>query len=384
MSTDLPSWFTHDASARFDKKLCLLRDKFGDAGIAWYWYLIETLAGQDDGTYPHRLNLLASVSMIPLEHLENFILTCKGLGLIQETKEHLLFSPSLMRRLEKWKAVREKRKVAGSTGAAKRWELKGKVDSKCLAIIANTTAMANANNDGELAIYGKKQTASSNPLGINNIADSKRISHKIEPLETQQTVLDNELETLNNVDSKCIASTVQYNTCTVLDICTSTNNNNINNNNNNNYSDSTKGKGKLSKKMLEVSEGAKPFGALGIVMLSDSEATEVRKRCFNLPDVFDRAIELLEIQMKDNPKKVKSAYRTLLKWVCTAALEDVTRNKKALRETMNLGASNVAVPIKFPTAQERARERQAETERRFLAGEYDGKLKTKKQIEVEQ
>ena len=77
-----PRWFSHDCTARQDQKLLLLRDKWGDAGVAWYWYLIETLMGQDNLRFPTKLKLLSELSLIPEKNISDFIYDLKKFNLI--------------------------------------------------------------------------------------------------------------------------------------------------------------------------------------------------------------------------------------------------------------------------------------------------------------
>jgi uncharacterized phage protein (TIGR02220 family) len=114
-------YFSHDANARQDEKILMLRAEHGWEGYGIYWALVEMMFESTESVLHHSKIKGISVSYnIDIAVLKEIINTCIQENLFQ-TEGDLFWSESLVRRKEKFREVREKRSEAGKKGAAKRW-----------------------------------------------------------------------------------------------------------------------------------------------------------------------------------------------------------------------------------------------------------------------
>lgn len=115
-------YFSHDANARQDEKILMLRAEHGWEGYGIYWALIEMMFESSDSALHHsKVKGIAVSYNIDMALLNQIIDTCIEQNLFQ-SEDDLFWSDSLIRRKNKFRDIKNKRSEAGKKGAAKRWE----------------------------------------------------------------------------------------------------------------------------------------------------------------------------------------------------------------------------------------------------------------------
>jgi len=109
-------YFPHDFNARTDRKILRLRQVLGVEGYGIYWMLIETLATEEDFSYPiSDIDLLSDTFGTSKEKVEAVV---KQFGLFEIDKQAKFFSLSLIARMQKYIELSNKARKA----AVIRWE----------------------------------------------------------------------------------------------------------------------------------------------------------------------------------------------------------------------------------------------------------------------
>jgi Txe/YoeB family toxin of Txe-Axe toxin-antitoxin module len=114
-------YFSHDANARQDEKVLMLRAEHGWEGYGIFWALVEMMFESSDSTL--HLNKIRGIAVsynIPITVLESVINTCITEDLFVSDGEKF-WSDSLIRRKTKYMEIKEKKSEAGRKGMAKRW-----------------------------------------------------------------------------------------------------------------------------------------------------------------------------------------------------------------------------------------------------------------------
>jgi len=109
-------YFSHDSNAKDDPKCVMLIEKLGMEGYGIYWVLIETLREQPEYCYP--MSLIPALARRYNTTEDSMRAVVADFGLFEVTDDDHFFSPSLMRRMEKWCEYREKQRAK----AMKRWD----------------------------------------------------------------------------------------------------------------------------------------------------------------------------------------------------------------------------------------------------------------------
>lgn len=100
------NYFTHDFNARHDRKSLRLRKVLGCEGYGIYWMIIETLATQENFSYPLKdIDLLADEFDSSVEKVEAVI---RQFDLFQIDESNNFFSLSLVARMQKFLEISEK------------------------------------------------------------------------------------------------------------------------------------------------------------------------------------------------------------------------------------------------------------------------------------
>ncbi|NJP37901.1 DUF4373 domain-containing protein [Alkalicoccus luteus] len=137
-------YFSHDANARNDEKILMLRAEHGWEGYGIYWALIEMMFEASESVLHHKkIKGIAVSYSIDITLLQSVINTCISEGLFDTDDIHF-WSNSLLRRKEKYKEMKNKRSEAGKKGMAKRWGSK------------KDDEMKNANNDNTVITKNNK------------------------------------------------------------------------------------------------------------------------------------------------------------------------------------------------------------------------------------
>lgn len=114
-------YFSHDANARNDEKVLMLRAEHGMEGYGIYWALLEMMFESTDTTLSHdKLRGLSVSYNVDITLLESVINTCISERLFVSDGEKF-WSESLLRRKGKFQDLKKKRSEAGKKGMAKRW-----------------------------------------------------------------------------------------------------------------------------------------------------------------------------------------------------------------------------------------------------------------------
>jgi hypothetical protein len=114
-------YFSHDANARQDEKILMLRAEHGWEGYGIYWALVEMMFEASDSALHHnKIRGIAVSYNINITVLESVINTCITEELFVSDGEKF-WSDSLIRRKNKYQEIKEKKAEAGRKGMAKRW-----------------------------------------------------------------------------------------------------------------------------------------------------------------------------------------------------------------------------------------------------------------------
>jgi hypothetical protein len=114
-------YFSHDANARQDEKILMLRAEHGWEGYGIYWALIEMMFENGDTALSHdKIKGLAISYNIDITMLQSVINTCIAERLFASDDDKF-WSESLKRRKEKYQENKAKKSSAGKKGMEKRW-----------------------------------------------------------------------------------------------------------------------------------------------------------------------------------------------------------------------------------------------------------------------
>ena len=118
-------YFSHDSNAHTDPKILKLRMSLGWEGYGIYWAIIENLRNQETYSINEGEFMFLTLSLaIDEAKLKQILTKCLEVNLL-EISEGNIYSPSLLRRMEKADEIRNKRREAGSKG--------GKAKAKAIA-----------------------------------------------------------------------------------------------------------------------------------------------------------------------------------------------------------------------------------------------------------
>lgn len=140
-------YFSHDANARNDEKILMLRAEHGMEGYGIYWALLEMMFESSDTKLSHdKVKGMAVGYNVAITVLKDVIKTAISEGLFVSDDEKF-WSESLLRRKGKYLDLKKKKSEAGKKGMAKRWSNK---DSDNTVITDD-----NASNNGDITENNK-------------------------------------------------------------------------------------------------------------------------------------------------------------------------------------------------------------------------------------
>ena len=114
-------YFSHDANARNDEKILMLRAEHGWEGYGLFWALVEMMFESKDTCLQHGKTKGIAVSYnIDITLLQNVINTAITEGLFVSNGEQF-WSESLRQRKAAFHELKEKRSLAGKKGMETRW-----------------------------------------------------------------------------------------------------------------------------------------------------------------------------------------------------------------------------------------------------------------------
>jgi len=109
-------YFSHDSNAHTDPKILKLRMALGWEGYGIYWAIIENLRNQETYCICESEFMFLTLSLaIDEAKLKQMLSKCLDVKLL-EISDGKVFSPSLLRRMERADEIRNKRKIAGAKG----------------------------------------------------------------------------------------------------------------------------------------------------------------------------------------------------------------------------------------------------------------------------
>lgn len=174
-------YFSHDANARNDTKILSMRCDYGLEGYGMYWVIIECM--REEENYKLMLNdntyrALAMQMHCKIDTVEKFIKDCIEVYGLFQSDGQVLWSNSLLRRMEKMTKIREKRRAA----AAKRWDLEAnakQMDNKSNANALQNDAKENKRKEKEniniySAFFEEMWSLYPNKKGKGKISETKK------------------------------------------------------------------------------------------------------------------------------------------------------------------------------------------------------------------
>lgn len=157
-------WFSHDCNAKDDPKIILLIDELGLEGFGIFWVLIETLRAQKG--YKLQLKAVDALARRYNTTSQKMRVVIESYDLFAIDGDQFFFSPSLLRRMQKWD---EKRQLASESGKKGAQAKKEKIAAQEAALLyfstpdstkgslSNPKAITEHNNV-EHSIYNTTQT----------------------------------------------------------------------------------------------------------------------------------------------------------------------------------------------------------------------------------
>lgn len=141
-------YFSHDANARNDEKILMLRAEHGMEGYGIYWALLEMMFESADTKLSHnKIKGMAVSYNIDITLLQNVINVAIAEGLFVSDGDKF-WSESLVRRKDKFHDAKRKKSEAGKKGMEKRWG-KAKKAENDNSVITNDNSVITKNNKGK-------------------------------------------------------------------------------------------------------------------------------------------------------------------------------------------------------------------------------------------
>ena len=111
-------YFSHDSNARNDVKIIKLRRIHGFEGYGIFWCIIEMLRDAPDNKLPYQsIDDIAFNLNVSSDKLHEIINDFELFSI----ENNMFFSSRLIRNMDQYKLLKEKRSVSGKLGMEKRW-----------------------------------------------------------------------------------------------------------------------------------------------------------------------------------------------------------------------------------------------------------------------
>lgn len=150
-------YFSHDANARNDEKILMLRADYGWEAYGIFWVLIEMMfESSETCLHLSKVKGIATSNNIDITLLQQIINTAIAEGLFV-LDDDVFYSQSLRDRKEKFNDLRNARSEAGKKGMESRY--KSKVDNTVITPLqqCNNTPITNSNKVKEKKEKGKEK-----------------------------------------------------------------------------------------------------------------------------------------------------------------------------------------------------------------------------------
>ncbi len=131
-------FFHHDANARNDPRILLIRAKHGAAGYGAFFMIVEMLREEESLKLEVNEDLIPMIALgigAPIEFVQKVVDDCVERKLF--TRDTHLYSLSLIRRLAVLAEKRGQKSTAGKAGAKKRWKKAGENSTEIAEGIAD-------------------------------------------------------------------------------------------------------------------------------------------------------------------------------------------------------------------------------------------------------
>ncbi|MDK2952008.1 MAG: hypothetical protein PWQ77_1673 [Kosmotogales bacterium] len=191
-------YFSHDSNARNDPKILSLTLKYGVAGYGMFWILLENMRESENYKLEHKqyiYNSLAYQMHVTGEEVETFIKDCIDEFELFKSDGEFFWSESLLKRMDKFNDIREKRKKA----AEARWNQENNDNNN--EINTQDMQMHNTSNADEMQRDAKKRKE--NKIKLNNIKLNKIKENEKNPEEefNAETFFEEKDEELREEDA---------------------------------------------------------------------------------------------------------------------------------------------------------------------------------------
>ena len=116
-------YFSHDANARYDPDICLMRADYNIEGYGLYWIIVEILRGEPD--YKLKFSQFPAIAIqsgTSPEKVKQFIDDCINKYNLFKSDGEFFWSDSLIRRMDRIEQIAKKRSEAGKASARARKE----------------------------------------------------------------------------------------------------------------------------------------------------------------------------------------------------------------------------------------------------------------------
>lgn len=137
-------WFSHDCNAKDDPKIILLIDELGLEGFGIFWVLIETLRAQKG--YKLQLKAVDALARRYNTTSQKMRVVIESYDLFMIDGDQFFFSPSLLRRMQKWDEKRQLASESGKKGAQIKKEKIAAQEAQLLGFSPSDSTKGGLNN----------------------------------------------------------------------------------------------------------------------------------------------------------------------------------------------------------------------------------------------
>ena len=211
-------YFSHDSNALSDPKILSMRCDYGFESYGLYWAIIEMLRNESNYKLPLTKNTYRAIKMqtgTKIDNIEQFLKDCineyvgeSGNGLFNSDGKNF-WSESLLRRMEKYETLKEKRSQAGKKAMQNRWgkQNDNKRKKKIKGISQNSkiiTLLSKNNNKVITSVIKKHSSVIAKNNKLNQIKSNQIKLNKIKLKEIKSIYPSNhkpekENKTLTNM-----------------------------------------------------------------------------------------------------------------------------------------------------------------------------------------
>ncbi|GGJ48869.1 DUF4373 domain-containing protein [Virgibacillus salexigens] len=188
-------YFSHDANARNDEKILMLRADHGWTGYGVYWALLEMMFENSDTKLSHdKIKGIAVSYNIDITVLKDVINTCISEGLFVSDGDKF-WSESLINRKSKYLDLKKKKSEAGKKGMQKRWAKQQSDNTVITDDNKQDNSVISENNKGKES-KGNKSKVNKKRYHDNVLLTDDEYKRLVKDYGT--TIVDSKIEDLDN------------------------------------------------------------------------------------------------------------------------------------------------------------------------------------------